>query len=183
VRVSERSASAQMKPWDRIGARIVPLRGTYQMCGGLLVYELGISEQLLTKFRWFESRIEREMHVIADELGTQFDSGLYKGITANGALLELAAPIFTRIWLSDALDHALNPQRPQLYNTDGDAIVLCTLRFPLEQTASQEMACAALAIIDDLRAASDTCRTQIGLTRVVAGGARQRHRVVWETVP
>jgi len=122
--------------------------------GGLLAYELGISEQLLAKLRWFESRVEREMHVIADELGAQFDSGLYKGITANGALLELAAPIFTRIWLSDALDHALNPRRPQLYNTDGDEIVLCTLR--LEETASQEMACAALAIIDDLRAASDT---------------------------
>jgi hypothetical protein len=162
VRVSERSASAQMKPWDRIGARIVPLRGTYQMCGGLLVYELGISEQLLAKFRWFEPRIERKMHVIADELGTQFDSGLYKGTSANGALLELAAPIFTRIWLSDALDHALNPRRPQLYNTDGDAIVICTLRFPLEQTASQEMACAALAMIDDLRAASDTFFNWVG---------------------
>jgi hypothetical protein len=97
-----------MKPRDRIGARIVPLHGTYQMCGGLLVYELGISEQLLAKLRWFESRIGRKMHVIAHELGTQFDSGLYKGISANGVLLELATPIFTRIWLSDALDHALN---------------------------------------------------------------------------
>jgi hypothetical protein len=162
VRVSERSASAQMKPWDRIGARIVPLRGTYQMCGGLLVYELGISEQLLAKLRWFEARVEREMHVIADELGTQFDSGLYKGITASGALLELAAPIFTRVWLSDALDNALNPRRLQLYNTDGDAIVICTLRFPLEQTASQEIACAELAIIDDLRAASDRFFNWVG---------------------
>jgi hypothetical protein len=162
VRVSEHSATTQMKPWDRVGARIVPLSGTYQMCGGLLVYDLGISERLLAKLRWFESRVEREMHVIADELGTQFDSRLYKRITANGALLELAAPIFTRIWLSDALDCALNPRRPQLYNTDGDAIVLCTLRFPLEQTASQEMVCAALATIDDLRAASDTFFNWIG---------------------
>jgi hypothetical protein len=38
------------------------------------------------------------MHVIANELGIRFYSGLYKGITANGVLLELAAPIFTRVW-------------------------------------------------------------------------------------
>jgi hypothetical protein len=102
------------------------------------------------------------MHVIADELGTHFDQGLYKGITANGALLELAAPIFTRMWLIDALDRALNPRRPQLFNTDGDAILLCTLRFPLAQTASLEIVCAALAAIDDLRAASDTFFDWIG---------------------
>jgi hypothetical protein len=162
VRVSERSATAQLKPWDRIGARIVPLSGTYHMCGGLLVYDLRGSEQLLAKLRWFESRVEREMHVIADELGTRFDSGLYKGITANGALLELAAPIFTRIWLSDALDRVLNPLRAQLYNTDGDAIELCTLRFPLAQIAGRETVCAALAAMDDLRAASDTFFNWIG---------------------
>jgi hypothetical protein len=162
VRVSEHSATAQMKPWDRVGARIVPLSGTYQMCGGLLVYDLTISERLLAKLHWFESRVEREMHVIADELGTQFDSRLYKRITADGALLELAAPIFTGIWLSDALDRALNPRRPQLDNTDGDAIVLCTIRFPLEQTASRETVCAALAAMDDLQAASDTFFNWIG---------------------
>lgn len=162
VRVSERSATAQMTPWDRIGARIVPLSGTYHMCGGLLLYDLKGSQKLLAKLRWFESRVEKEMHDIADELGTRFDSGLYKRITANGALLELAAPIFTRIWLSDALDRALNPRRPQLYNTDGDAIELCTLRFPLGQTASRETVCAALAAMDELRAASDTFFNWIG---------------------
>jgi hypothetical protein len=45
VRVSEHSATTQMKPWDRVGARIVPLSGTY-LCGGvMLVYDRGISEQ------------------------------------------------------------------------------------------------------------------------------------------
>ena len=102
------------------------------------------------------------MHVIADELGTRFDAELYKGITANGALLELAAPIFTRIWLGDALDRVLNPRRPQLYNPDGDAIELCTLRFPLALAASQGMVCAALGQLDDLRAASDTFFNWIG---------------------
>ena len=162
VRVLERSATAQMKPWDRIAARIVPLSGAYHMCGGLLCYDHRVSEQLIAKLRWFETRVEPEMHVIADELGTRFDAELYKKITANGALLELAAPIFTRIWLADALDCALNPRRPQLYNTDGDAIEMCTLRFPLAPTASQEMVCAALGQLDDLRAASDTFFNWIG---------------------
>ena len=162
VRVHERSATAQMKPWDRIAARIVPLCGGYHMCGGLLVYDLRVSEQLHAKLRWFETRVEREMHVIAGELGTRFDVELFKGITTTGALLELAAPIFTRIWLSDALDRVLNPRRPQLYNTDGDAIELCTLRFPLGPSASRYMVCAALGQLDDLRAASDTFFNWIG---------------------
>jgi len=162
IRVHERSATAQMKPWDRIAARIVPLSGNYHMCGGLLVYDLKLSEQLLAKLRWFETRVEREMHVIADELDRSFDTDLYNEITANGALLELAAPIFTRIWLSDALDSVLNPRRPQLYNTDGDAIELCMLRFPLVSAASQELVSAALGRHDDLRAASDTFFNWIG---------------------
>ena len=162
VRVNERSATAQMQPWDRIGARIVPMSGTYQMCGGILYYDHDISERLLAELRWFESRVEREMDVIADEFGISFDSKLYRRITAEGALLELAAPIFTRMWLSNALDCALNPRQPQLFNTDGDTLEFCTLRFPLVQTASREIVCAALAAIDDLRATSDTFLDWIG---------------------
>jgi hypothetical protein len=44
VQVTEHSATRQMKPWDRIAARIVPLGATYQMCGGVLVYSLQMSE-------------------------------------------------------------------------------------------------------------------------------------------
>ena len=162
VLVSERSATAQMKPWDRIGARIVPLAGGHHMCGGLLVFDLAVSERLLAKLSWFEQRVEKEMHVVADELGTQFDAALHSELTSNGALLRLTAPIFTRIWLSDALEHALNPSRPELYNTDGDPYVSCTLRFPLRESGSQEAVCAVLDAVDDLRPASDTFFNWLG---------------------
>ena len=162
VRVSERSATTQMKNWDRIGARIVPLAGSHYMCGGTLVYDLATSERLLAKLSWFESRIDNEMHVIADELGTQLDTGHYAKIIADGALLELAAPIFTRIWLSDALDRALNPSEPELHNTDGDPYVSCTLRFPLREPARMEAVCAALDAIGDLQPASDTFFNWLG---------------------
>ena len=64
VRVTERKATTMMKPWDRIGARIVALGGSHQMCGGVLVYDFETADKVMAKFRWFESRIEKEMHVI-----------------------------------------------------------------------------------------------------------------------
>jgi len=51
---------------------------------------------------------------------------------AEAMPLELAGPTFTGIWLADALDRALNPQIPELQNTDGDLVVMCTSTFLLE---------------------------------------------------
>ena len=76
VRVTERKATTMMKPWDRIGARIVALGGGHQMCGGVLVYDFETADKVMAKLRWFETRVEKEMHVIANEVGGKLDVGL-----------------------------------------------------------------------------------------------------------
>ena len=60
VHVTERTATKALKPWDRIGARIVALGGGHQMCGGLLLYDFETADKVLAKFRWFETRVEKE---------------------------------------------------------------------------------------------------------------------------
>ena len=55
-RVTERTASAMLSPWDRIGARIIKLGNAYHMCGGVLLYEFATADKVEAKFRWFEGR-------------------------------------------------------------------------------------------------------------------------------
>ena len=42
-----------------------------------------------------------------------------------------AAPIFSNIWLDDALASALDQSLPTILNSDGDEVVFCRVRFPL----------------------------------------------------
>ncbi len=156
VYVTERKATTMMKPWDRIGARIVALGGSHNMCGGVLVYDFETADKVLAKFRWFESRVEKEMHAVANEVGSTLDVGLFKNLTANAELLELAAPIFTRLWLADALGTALNPRPIEFTNSDGDPILLCSLRFQLARGGTPAAACAALTALPELHRESET---------------------------
>jgi len=160
--VMERSATTQLRPWERIGARIVPLAGTYQMCGGVLLYDAETSDKLLQKLSWFESRVGYEMERIIEEFGDAAEGISLETIARSGCVLEFAAPIFTRFWLIRALKEALDPRVPMLLNTEGDNILLCTQRFPLASGASAAQVQAALAAIGDLREASENFFNWIG---------------------
>jgi hypothetical protein len=156
VQVTEHSATRQMKPWDRIAARIVTLGGTYQMCGGALVYSLQMSEKLLAELARLEDRLERGTYELVEEIGASLDADRLADIIADGGCLEVAAHLFTHIWLADALDRTLNRRLPKLVNAEGDAIVFCTLTFPLAGAAGAGQICSALDAVDDLRREGDT---------------------------
>lgn len=162
VRVMERTATTHLRPWERIGARIVPLVGTHQMCGGLLPYDMETADKLLQKLRWFEARVGNEMGRIVEEFGNAATGITLETIAPSGSVLEFAAPIFTRIWLIDALEKALNPRGPMLLNSEGDDILFCTQRFPLADSASVGQMQAALAAIGDLREAGENFFNWIG---------------------
>jgi hypothetical protein len=104
----------------------------------------------MAKLAWFEKQLERETHDLAEEVGASLDAERLADIIASGASLEMAAPIFTRIWLTNALDRALNRSLPKLVNAEGDEIVFCTLTYPLAGAASAGAICSALDAVDDL---------------------------------
>jgi len=162
LRVKERSATKVLRPWERIGARIVPIAGTYRMCGGLLLYDMETADKLLQKLHWFEARVGKEMECIVEEFGDAAKGISLETIAPSGGVLEFAAPIFTRFWLIDALERALNPRVPMLLNTDGDDILFCTQRFPLADGASAAQVQTALATIGDLRKAGENFFNWIG---------------------
>jgi hypothetical protein len=162
VRVVERSATRQMKVWDRIGARIVPLAGGYQMSGGVLVYDLELSEKLIADLARLEVHFERMKQSLAEEAGAKPDGARIADFIQSRSSLEAAAPVFTRVWLTDALGHVLNPRLPSLVNVEGDPIVYCTQTFPLAAGASVGDVCAALAAADDLSQAGETFFNWVG---------------------
>ncbi len=127
VRVSERSGSQQLKPWDRIGARIVPLSHKTVMGGGVLLFDHEDSETLLGLVRNAEAALPRK---IAWESETD--------------ILPVVAPMFTALWLGSLLEKILEPVRPDLRNSDGDALLLTTLRYSLKSPATVASVRAAL---------------------------------------
>lgn len=108
VRVSERSGSRQLKPWDRVAARIVPVGPRTVMGGGLLRFDHHAADALL------------------ELLGEAFGSEA----PAHDDLAGLA-PVFTGAWLADRLKAILNPNPPKLINTDGHNILFTTASYPL----------------------------------------------------
>jgi hypothetical protein len=70
---------------------------------------------------------------------------LPRAIREDGKLADLlfmatAAPIFSTIWLEDALASALDQSLPTILNSDGDEVVFCRVRFPLRlQGAASEL--------------------------------------------
>jgi hypothetical protein len=59
-------------------------------------------------------------------------------------------PTFTGIWLADTLERTLNPLLPELVNTDGHPIIMCTSTFPLLPGASAAACRKVLASVPNL---------------------------------
>jgi len=108
VRVSEKSGSRQLKPWDRIAARIVPVGPRTVMGGGLLRFD----------------------HYAADALLKLIGEAFASESPDQDALAGLA-PAFTNTWLADRLKAILDPSPPKLNNTDGHDLLFTTARYPL----------------------------------------------------
>lgn len=108
IRVSERSGSRQLKPWDRIAARIVPVGPRTVMGGGLLRFDHRAADALLK--------------LIGDMFGSE---------TPDQDALTGLAPVFTSAWLADRLGAILDRSLPKLSNTDGHDILFTTAQYPL----------------------------------------------------
>jgi hypothetical protein len=155
VRVSERTATRSLKPWDRIGARIVKVGPDFILGGGVLPFHLDSSEQLLRRLPTCLSQTGGELRALIKQAGP--DSGEGGGGQAlDDGVLRLAAPVFTTVWLEDALERALQPTLPELRNADGDEILFCTVRWPFAASAQNQTIEAKLDGLSELRKESST---------------------------
>lgn len=132
VTVREKSATRSLKQWDRIVARVVPVRDHHVIAGGVLPFSAEAVETLFGGLR--------------DALR------LRKTDTPRLTVDQLrhCAPIFSGAWFFTHLPGLLNPQAPHLTNTDGDELEFHELHFPFAPRVAQGQVAAALSRVPDL---------------------------------
>lgn len=161
VRVSERSGTRYLKPWDRMAARLVRTGSRIEMAGGALPFDHEASETVLKALRRVDKKARADADKFARELGQGIDGAFAEALT-DTELLRAWAFLFTNIWLDDLLQRTLNPTLPQMYNTDGDELAFTTVSYPFKPEASAAAIRLALAAIPALRPESETFWNWLG---------------------
>jgi len=160
VRISERSATKTLKPWDRVAMRIVDVRGKNIIGGGLLPFELEPSERLIAAIGSVENQGSADIPAFIDELGVDKNDpevDLLIGTATNKTeLLRNLAPAFSLYFLEDLLDRIVNPAVLQLTNSDGEDMEFMRLVYRLAEGVTPAQVRAALNRTPDLDAASET---------------------------
>jgi hypothetical protein len=149
VLVDERTATRSLKLWDRIGARIVNVGPDFILGGGVLPFHLDSSEQLLRTLQDSSPGARTDHRARLGQ--ASHDSGKDKD-----AVLCLAAPVFTTVWLEGALEQTLRPSLPELRNAEGDEVLFCTVRWPLARSAQNQTIEAKLDGLSEFRKESST---------------------------
>lgn len=162
VRVSERSGTRYLKPWDRMAARIVRVGSRNKMAGGALPFDYKASEAVLAALRGAGKKVHAQAKKLSRRLGHGVESAPIAAALCDTEILRASAFLFTNIWLDDVLQRTVNPTLPQMCNTDGDELVFTTISYPLKPAASADAIRLAIAAIPALRAESKTFWNWIG---------------------
>jgi hypothetical protein len=140
--------------------RIVEVRGRTIIGGGLLPFEPQLADKLIGMFAGTKKRIAKNAPAVLAELG--LDAGdpeighLIKSATDDAELLRVSAPLFSTLFLVDLLERVLDPQLPQLANSDGEALEFIVLVHRLKRGVTPERIRAVLDQAPELDAASPT---------------------------
>lgn len=146
MRISEKSATRSLKQWDRLAARVVRMGSRVEMAGGALAFSHELGELLCEKFAALRTEMLSQVREAARPGDEDIDP-----LEFDTEVLRCAAPLFTHIWLNDALQRALNPKLPTVSNSDGDEIAFTTVRYPLKETCDRAALEAALMAMPDLQ--------------------------------
>ena len=156
VRVSERTATHMLKPWDRIAARLVEIRGKTTLGGGVLPFEHELSESLIAALGRVLARAPGEVADLIADLEVELAPEARALMVDATGMLRLAASMVSTYWLNDTLKRVLSPAVPRVHNSDGDDMEIFALHYRLEKGVSAEKLSAALEAAPDLDPASAT---------------------------
>jgi hypothetical protein len=165
VRVSERSGTRMLKPWDRIAARIVQVGQKSQMAGGALPFDYDASEVLLKALRQSEMKASMHADKLARIVGRGDGHAQIAVALSDTELLRASAFIFTNVWLDHALRRVLHPTLPKMFNSDDEEIEFTTVSYPLKHATTADAIASALDSIPALRRADETVWNWIGVQK------------------
>jgi hypothetical protein len=156
VRVSERTATHTLKPWDRLAARLVEVQGKTTLTGAALPFEHALSESLIAALGRILARAPEQLADLVADLDIELSPEKAASVVDSTEMLRLAAPLVSTYWLNDTLKRALSPAVPRVVNSDGEDMEIFALHYRLEKGVPAEKLRAALRAAPDLDPASAT---------------------------
>lgn len=160
VRVSERSATKTLKPWDRVALRIVDVRGTNVIGGGLLPFEHEASDILVAMFGDDADKKQTDMPTLFDRLAADQNDLEFEHLLGDPSnktkLLRNLTPVLSLFFLEDLIDRIVNPAVPEMHNSDGEELEFMRLVYPLETSATEAQVRAVLNQVPNFEAISHT---------------------------
>lgn len=155
VTVSEQSASCTLRQWDRIGARVVPMRRKNVLAGGLLPFTHETSKTLREMYQRVRDKTHAGTEKIAVVYGYEVDNGrIAESITA-GEVQRYASRLITMVWLRDALQRRLEPGPQNWCNTDGEELLFTTVHYRLCDGVTSDQIRQALTNLPELHQETD----------------------------
>ena len=158
VRVSERSATKTIKPWDRLAMRVVEVRGKTIISGGLLPFEHKTSEKLMEAIRQIGEAAPGRVREMMEDLDVDMPDEIlaedFVHSFARDTLMRVSAPMFTQFWLTHVIEQARGPRIPDLVNSDGEKYELIRIRYRLGKGVTQKRIRALFADVPALAPAS-----------------------------
>src|SRR5258708_28886272 len=95
IRISEKSATRSLHPWDRIAARMLRLRAKTVMAGGVLRFEHDVAEDLLDSIGRAR-RVAREKSAeLARQIGREVNDPIIAPPLSDHRVVSQTAPLFT----------------------------------------------------------------------------------------
>jgi hypothetical protein len=166
LRISERTATKTLKPWDRVAMRVVDVRGKMIIGGGLLPFDLDLSEHFLAAISEGEGQKPADIRGIIDEPDTEkggANPGSVVGASTNQSDLRSSlAPALSLYFLAHLIERIVDPVVPQFANSDGDDMEFMRLVYRLAKGVTAKEARAALNRAPELDAASETLWNWLG---------------------
>ena len=166
LRVSERTATKTLKPWDRVAMRVVDVRGKMTIGGGLLPFEHDLSEHFLAAINEGEGQKSASIRGIIDGPGTEKElpnsDPLIGTPTNQSDLRSNFAPPLSLYFLEHLIERIVDPVIPQFANSDGEDMEFIRLVYRLAKGVTAKEARAALNRIPGLDAASEAFWNWLG---------------------
>lgn len=132
VTVREQSATQMLQQWDRIVVRVVRQGDHNVISGALLPFD------------------SDAVAMLEDGLRTVLKLSAEDDLRLTQDQLRRSAPLFANAWLFAHLPNLLNPEPPQISNSDGDDLVFHELRFPFATGVTQNRVSERLLQAADL---------------------------------
>jgi hypothetical protein len=174
ILVSERSATRSLKQWDHIAARVLRVGTQTIIAGGVLPFGRDASDELLNMLRSTSKRALKERHKLAELVGCEADDPKVIEVLSETEVLRIAAPAFTTVWLNDILKRITKPKIPEMQNSEGDALIFCSVHFRLAEGTAENDIRSVLGKLPQLRQESATFWNWIATGNPAKGDRKER---------